>query len=436
MLSVPHVFWAMINALWQSAAIALIVGTSLRFIPRTTAAQRYVMWCAVLVAAALLPIADLAMPSRTIALPVSEPPSPVVARVVSDVVLPQPVKPATGALAQTAAAQPAHHLPSPLLFVWLGIAAVLLVRLGLAYASLRTVKSSLVTSDALTARVQGFAGAWSRRAVVGVSRGVAEPCAIGFLHPAIALSDVMAAALPDGDLERVLRHEYAHVRRYDDYSNLVQRLLAAVLWFNPIVHIAGRAMAIEREIACDDAAAAASDERVAFARCLYEIARTAPRRRHAAASGFIGSRRQIAVRGATRRAQPQRLDAAWHVREDHRDHGARDLARAGRCATNGARCAGANAAAATRGIAGARRDRENETDRARGCPRGDGGEEGDTGCRSLCSGCRSRCTHRQTRGCRSRCYSAAGAVPAAASRARTRALGTRPTRRAFRRGIP
>ncbi len=297
MMSVPHVFWAMINALWQSAAIALIVGSSLRFIPRTTAAQRYVMWCAVLVAAALLPIADLAMPSRTIALPVSEPPSPVVARVVSDVVLPQPlpVMPATIAVAQTA---PARHLPSPLLLAWLAIATVLLVRLGFAYASLRTVKSSLVASDALTSRVQGFAGAWSRRAVVGVSRDVAEPCAIGFLHPAIALSDAMASELPDGDLERVLRHEYAHVRRYDDYSNLVQRLLAAVLWFNPIVHIAGRAMAIEREIACDDAAAAASDERVAFARCLYEIARTAPRRRHASASGFIGSRRQIAVRVA------------------------------------------------------------------------------------------------------------------------------------------
>jgi hypothetical protein len=75
-------------------------------------------------------------------------------------------------------------------------------------------------------------------------------------------------------------------------------VLAALLWFNPVVHIAGRAMAIEREIACDDAAAAASDERVAFARCLYEIARSAPRRRHAAASGFIGTRRQIAVRVA------------------------------------------------------------------------------------------------------------------------------------------
>jgi beta-lactamase regulating signal transducer with metallopeptidase domain len=292
-----HVFWALLNALWQSAAIALTVGAGLRFIPRTTAAQRYVMWCAVLVAAALLPIADLAMPSRTIALPVSESPVPVVARLVSDVVL-QPLPAKSTTVAQAAPAQPARYLPSPLLLVWLGIASMLLARLGVAYASLKTVKSSLVTSGALTARVQGFGSAWSRRVVVGVSPSVAEPCAIGFLRPAIALSAAMAEALPDGDLERVLRHEYAHVRRYDDYANLVQRLLAAVLWFNPVVHIAGRAMAIEREIACDDAAAAASDERVAFARCLYEIARTAPRRRHAAASGFIGSRRQIAVRVA------------------------------------------------------------------------------------------------------------------------------------------
>jgi bla regulator protein blaR1 len=296
-VSVQHVFWALINALWQSAAIASIVGAGLRFIPRTTAAQRYVMWCAVLVAAALLPIADLAMPSRTIALPVSESPVPAVARVVSEVEV-LPALPATSAtVARAVPTQPARHLPL-LLLLWAGIAFALLARLGLAYASLKTVKSSLVTSDALTARVRGFAGGWSRGAVVGVSPCVAEPCAIGFLHPAIALSEAMADALPDGDLERVLRHEYAHVRRYDDYANLVQRLLAAVLWFNPVVHIAGRAMAIEREIACDDAAAAASDERVAFARCLYEIARSAPRRRHAAASGFIGSRRQIAVRVA------------------------------------------------------------------------------------------------------------------------------------------
>ncbi len=295
-MSMQHLFWAIINALWQSAAIAVTVGAALRFIPRTTAAQRYALWCAVLVAAALLPIADLAMPSRTIALPVNAPPVPVVARVVSEVV-PAPITTAPR-VAGLAPAVPPRRLPNPLLVIWLGIAAALLMRLILAYASLRTVKSSLEPSETLTARVKSFSGVRSRHAVVGVSPRVAEPCAIGFLHPAIALSTEMASTLPDGDLERVLRHEYAHVRRYDDYANLLQRIFAVVLWFNPVVHIAGRAMAIEREIACDDAAAAASDERVAFARCLYEIARSAPRRRHAAAAGFIGTRRQIAVRVA------------------------------------------------------------------------------------------------------------------------------------------
>jgi beta-lactamase regulating signal transducer with metallopeptidase domain len=290
-VSLVHLFWAMVNALWQSAAIAVTVGAALRFTPRTTAAQRYALWCAVLVAAALLPIADLAMPSRTIALPVNAPPAPVVARVVTQVSL--------APVARVLPVTPKEPwLPSPLLVVWLAIAAASFVRLVLAYASLRTVKSSLEPRDDLTARVKEFSGVWSRHAVVGVSPHVAEPCAIGFLHPAIALSAEMAATLTDGDLERVLRHEYAHVRRYDDYANLMQRLFATVLWFNPVVHIAGRAMAIEREIACDDAAAAASDERVAFARCLYEIARSAPRRRHAAAAGFIGTRRQIAVRVA------------------------------------------------------------------------------------------------------------------------------------------
>jgi beta-lactamase regulating signal transducer with metallopeptidase domain len=287
-MSMQHVFWALFNALWQTAAVALAVGIALRFIPRTTAAQRYVLWFAVLVATALLPIADLLMPSHTIAVTVSAPRSPVVAT----------------ALAQVQAPIVAHAAPAPkpslpiVPLVWLSVAGVLLARLAFAYAALVKVKSSLLPDADLTAYVAGLAGASPRRVVVGLSPIVAEPCAIGFLHPAIALSNEMAAKLAPRDLERVLRHEYAHVRRYDDYANLVQRVLAAVLFFNPVVHIAGRAMAIEREIACDDAAAALADERVAFARCLYEIAASAPRRRHAAAAGFIGSRRHIAVRVA------------------------------------------------------------------------------------------------------------------------------------------
>ena len=296
-MSMQHLFWALFNALWQSAAVALAVGIVLRFIPRTTAAQRYAMWFAVLVAAALLPVADLLVPSHTIAVTVRAPRAPVIAAALADVQSPAVSSARESALPAFAAASTKPSLPL-VPFAWFAITCVLLIRLGFAYVALRKVKSSLVPDLDLTAYVHGLGAPTSRRVVVGTSPQVAEPCAIGFIRPAIALSSEMAAGLQPGDLERVLRHEYAHVRRYDDYANLVQRLLATVFFFNPVVHLAGRAMAIEREIACDDAAAAVQDDRVAFARCLYEIARTAPRRRHAAASGFIGSRRQIAVRVA------------------------------------------------------------------------------------------------------------------------------------------
>jgi beta-lactamase regulating signal transducer with metallopeptidase domain len=296
-MSMQHLFWALFNALWQSAAVALAVGIVLRFIPRTTAAQRYAMWFAVLVAAALLPVADLLVPSHTIAVTVRAPRAPVIAAALADVQSPAVSSARESMLPAFAAASTKPSLPL-VPFAWFAITCVLLIRLGFAYVALRKVKSSLVPDLDLTAYVHGLGAPTSRRVVVGTSPQVAEPCAIGFIRPAIALSSEMAAGLQPGDLERVLRHEYAHVRRYDDYANLVQRLLATVFFFNPVVHLAGRAMAIEREIACDDAAAAVQDDRVAFARCLYEIARTAPRRRHAAASGFIGSRRQIAVRVA------------------------------------------------------------------------------------------------------------------------------------------
>ena len=296
-MSMQHLFWALFNALWQSAAVALAVGIVLRFIPRTTAAQRYAMWFAVLVAATLLPVADLLVPSHTIAVTVRAPRAPVIAAALADVQSPAVSSARESALPAFAAASTKPSLPL-VPFAWFAITCVLLIRLGFAYVALRKVKSSLVPDLDLTAYVHGLGAPTSRRVVVGTSPQVAEPCAIGFIRPAIALSSEMAAGLQPGDLERVLRHEYAHVRRYDDYANLVQRLLATVFFFNPVVHLAGRAMAIEREIACDDAAAAVQDDRVAFARCLYEIARTAPRRRHAAASGFIGSRRQIAVRVA------------------------------------------------------------------------------------------------------------------------------------------
>src|SRR6185369_11433893 len=48
------------------------------------------------------------------------------------------------------------------------------------------------------------------------------------------------------------RHELAHVRRLDDWANLLQNTFQAALFFHPVVPWIARRLSLEREVACDD----------------------------------------------------------------------------------------------------------------------------------------------------------------------------------------
>jgi hypothetical protein len=54
------------------------------------------------------------------------------------------------------------------------------------------------------------------------------------------------------EIRQVLRHELAHVARYDDWTNLIQHVVQAILFFHPSVWWINRQLSLEREIACDD----------------------------------------------------------------------------------------------------------------------------------------------------------------------------------------
>jgi beta-lactamase regulating signal transducer with metallopeptidase domain len=93
-------------------------------------------------------------------------------------------------------------------------------------------------------------------ALSGVKRGVslrmspaiASPVLLGFVHPVILVSP---QDTPE-ELKQVLRHELAHVARRDDWANLFQQFIQAILFFHPAVWWISRRLSLEREIACDD----------------------------------------------------------------------------------------------------------------------------------------------------------------------------------------
>jgi beta-lactamase regulating signal transducer with metallopeptidase domain len=94
------------------------------------------------------------------------------------------------------------------------------------------------------------------------------PAVLGWLCPVILLPVGLAAGLPPGQLELILAHELAHVRRHDFLANLVQTAVETCLFYHPVVWWVSRRIRVEREACCDDLVVAATGERLLYARAL------------------------------------------------------------------------------------------------------------------------------------------------------------------------
>jgi hypothetical protein len=73
-------------------------------------------------------------------------------------------------------------------------------------------------------------------------------------------------------LGAVLRHEVAHLRRWDDWTNLAQKVIRAPLFFHPAVWWVDGRLSIEREMSCDDLVLAESNNPRGYAECLVTVA--------------------------------------------------------------------------------------------------------------------------------------------------------------------
>ena len=123
------------------------------------------------------------------------------------------------------------------------------------------------------------------------------PVAIGFRRPVILIPTELATADGLAAIEQLVLHEHAHLRRYDDWTNLAQRTIERIFWFNPIVWLVGRRIALEREIASDDAVVEKTGEAHAYATSLWKLAREMRMPEHAVvAPGALLTRKQITVR--------------------------------------------------------------------------------------------------------------------------------------------
>jgi TonB family protein len=150
-----------------------------------------------------------------------------------------------------------------------------------------------------------------------ISLKVDVPMAIGWLKPVVLLPASMLSGLSTPQLEMLLLHELAHIRRHDYLVNFFQSLVEILLFFHPSVHWVSKQMRNEREYCSDDIAVQHCGDAVAYAHTLADTASLCTKAHHhhtipnmaMAASG--GDLKQRVIRLVDHHCAPKNNISKW-----------------------------------------------------------------------------------------------------------------------------
>ena len=264
----------MFYSLVEGAVLALFVALVLRLIPRKNAGTRFALWFSVLLAMIVLPFA--------------------------------------GGSARTAMAMSSQKGIAGGSLITIPISWVLIIFVvwalcaGLALARLvaglwhigRLRRASIPIDPAMLGPdIQKLIADFPRPISLRLSGAVQVPTAIGFSQPAIVLPRWFLEEISGAELKQVLLHELTHLRRHDDWTNLIQKVVKAMLFFNPPALWIEHRLSLEREMACDEAVLAQAVGPQEYASCLRHVAeRSFLRRQLALAQSMVNRMRQLSLR--------------------------------------------------------------------------------------------------------------------------------------------
>jgi beta-lactamase regulating signal transducer with metallopeptidase domain len=263
--------WALLQFVWQGALAALALAAAHSLVPRRSARLRYTLAAAALASMAVLPVLtfvgnlDLAQASETVTrVDLATTAGPVeTAPALADAGL------ARGVRSHLAGALPV------LVGAWgLGVALLSVRVIGGWTVAQRLARSgrpaSIIGLDQALARLCQVMRV-SRPVRLLESLRVEVPTVVGWMRPVILFPAATLVGLTPAQLEVVLAHELAHVRRLDYLVNLIQTAVETLLFYHPAVWWVSNRVRVEREHCCDDAAVAACGDALAYARALADL---------------------------------------------------------------------------------------------------------------------------------------------------------------------
>jgi beta-lactamase regulating signal transducer with metallopeptidase domain len=257
-----------VAGLWQGIVLISAVAIGLRLLPRLSASIRFAIWSLTFALAAILPLLHLQIPA------ISAPQS----------------------TAQS------HTTPIHLSAAWgTAIAAIWAVAMVSRIAQLLTQairlhriwkrSTPVAASSATEALLNG-----KRPTQLCTSTDIDVPCVIGFRSPRLLIPDWLFAKVTESELHQIILHECEHLRRRDDWMNLLQKIGLVLFPLNPALLWVDRRLSLERELACDAGVVASTAAPFDYAHCLTRLAEHRLHRRSLALSLAAWSRQSELAR--------------------------------------------------------------------------------------------------------------------------------------------
>ena len=241
-----------VSGIWQGVVLAAGVGICLRLVPRTTAAVRFAIWTAVFAVLAVLSLVHV-----------------------------YGLRAGGVAAGNAAVVRVDVRWSFAIAALWAAVSLVRGVKLAMSAVRLRRIWKRAVP-------VVGYEAMLVAAGVRGVelctSKDVDRPSVIGFFSPRILVPEELFAELPVEELEQVVLHEAGHLRRRDDWMNLLQKVSLVLVPLNPVLMWVERRLCLERELACDEDVLRLTKAPKAYATCLTNLAEHRLGRRAAALS--------------------------------------------------------------------------------------------------------------------------------------------------------
>jgi beta-lactamase regulating signal transducer with metallopeptidase domain/HEAT repeat protein len=275
--------WTLIHFTWQGTLVALSLAGVLRMLRGSSTNTRYAAACVALLLMSILPLLTISIISLSTSGKTASGPHQFAAQPSSQPVEIEPTIAPTQA--DIASASPLPWLSirrasiTPLLpwmsLIWL---------LGVVFFSLRLAGGWLYTQRLKSYGTRPLEEGWEqtlrrlcdrlrapRPARLLESALVKVPMVIGWLRPVILLPAGALTGLTPQQLEAIIAHELAHIRRHDYLINLLQSVVETLLFYHPAVWWVSRRIRQEREHCCDDLAVAVCGDALTYARALLEM---------------------------------------------------------------------------------------------------------------------------------------------------------------------